>query len=489
LFLQISSDGGEPGGNVNVRIRGTSSVRSGNGPLYVINGVPLSGAPIAPSGANVGGNDNGSGSTTPKNPLSFLNPRDIVSLDILKDASATAIYGSRGANGVIIITTKTGKSAQSELKYNSSVAVSNITQKLPLLTASEFVGAGGTDLGGNTDWQDVIYRSALAENHHISYGGGSEDGKSTYALSFGSQDQEGIVRDSGTKVYTGTINTSYKLFDDKLRITAFAAGANILDENPQISNDAQIGVSNLNPAAILAYSEDNSNTFRTLANITADYSLSDNLTYKFNFGVDRSDSERISAVSSDLVAAISSRGGVVTSATAFQSNLLLEHTLNYNLDLNEKSRLSILGGYSYQRFNARSSVFTVENFQTNNLDVMVNNLESALTNIGRPGEAASNASSDELQSFFGRLNYSFDGKYLFTATLRADGSSKFGENNRYGYFPSVAFAWRLSDEVLILLSQMVKLEVLLMFIAKRQTIYYYSLTVPYRHQHLSFSQT
>jgi len=471
--VQISSDGGEPGGNVNVRIRGTSSVRSGNGPLYVINGVPLSGAPIAPSGANVGGNDNGSGSTTPKNPLSFLNPRDIVSLDILKDASATAIYGSRGANGVIIITTKTGKSTQNELRYNSSVAVSNITKKLPLLTASQFVGAGGNDLGGNTDWQDVIYRSALAENHHISYGGGSEDGKSTYALSFGSQDQEGIVRDSGTKVYTGTINTSYKLFDDKLRITAFAAGANILDENPQISNDAgvpgdllgaanranpsqpirnadgtfsQIGVSNLNPAAILAFSEDNSNTFRTLANITADYSLSDNLTYKFNFGVDRSDSERISAVSSDLIAAISSRGGVVTSASAFQSNLLLEHTLNYNLDLNEKSRLSLLGGYSYQRFNTRSSVFTVENFQTNDLNVMVNNLESASTNIGRAGEAASNASKDELQSFFGRLNYSFDGKYLFTATLRADGSSKFGENNRYGYFPSVAFAWRLSDE-------------------------------------------
>jgi iron complex outermembrane receptor protein len=474
--VQITSDGGEPGGSVNVRIRGTSSVRSGNGPLYVINGVPLSGAPIAPSGANVGGNDAGAGSTTPKNPLSFLNPRDIVSLDILKDASATAIYGSRGANGVIIITTKSGRSSQNALTYSTSVGVSNITQELPLLTAAEFVGAGGNDLGADTDWQDVVYRTALAKNHHISYGGGSEDGKSTYSISFGSQDQDGIVEGSGTKVYTGTINTSFRLFDDKLNLTAFVAGANILDNNPQISNDAgvpgdllgaanranpsqpifnpdgtfvQDGVSELNPAAILAFSRDNSNTFRILANMTASYSITDNLTYKFNFGIDRSDSERISAVSSDLVAAISSRGGIVTSATAFQSNLLLEHTLNYNIDLDEKNRIGALAGYSYQGFNIRSSVFTTENFQTNDLDVMINNLESAATAVGRAGEAASNASKDELQSFFGRVNYSYDGKYLLTATLRADGSSKFGENNRYGYFPSVAFAWRLSDEEFI----------------------------------------
>ncbi|KZS42849.1 hypothetical protein AWE51_15895 [Aquimarina aggregata] len=471
--VQISTDGGEPGGNVNVRIRGTSSVRSGNGPLYVLNGVPLSGSPIAPSGANVGGNDAGNGNTTPKNPLSFLNPNDITSIDILKDASATAIYGSRGANGVILITTKNGKSGKSSLVYNTSVAVSTITNRLPLLSAQEFVAEGGTDLGGNTDWQDVVYRSAYSNNHHFSYGGGNEDGSSVYALSFGVQDQEGIVRGSGTKVYSGTINTTYKLFDDRLKINAFVAGTNILDDNPQISNDAgvpgdllgaanranptqpifnpdgsfnQPGVSELNPAAILAFSSDKTDTFRLLGNISANYRFNDNFSYKFNFAIDRSSSERKSAISSNLIAAISSRGGIVTVADVFQSNLLAEHTLNYTKEISEKSRLNALVGYSFQDFALRTSVFTVENFQTTDINVMLNNLESATTAIGRAGEAGSFASKDELQSFFGRLTYSFDDKYIFTGTLRADGSSKFGENNRYGYFPSVAFAWRISDE-------------------------------------------
>ena len=471
--IQISSDGGEPGGNVNVRIRGTSSVRSGNGPLYVVNGFPLSGSAISPSGANVGGNDAGAGNTTPKNPLAFINPADIESIDILKDASATAIYGSRGANGVILITTKPGRSGKSALTYNTSISSSQITKKLPLLSAEEFVAAGGPDLGSPTDWQDQIYRTALATNHHFGFGGGTKDGSSVYALSFGARDQDGIVLGSGTKVYTGTINTTYKMFDDKLKINAFAAGSNILDENPQISNDAgvpgdllgatwranptqpikdadgnftQVGVSDLNPAAILAFSTDKTNTFRILANVSAQYSFTDNFSYKFNFGVDRSDSERRSAVSRDLIAAISSQNGIATVASAFNSNKLLEHSLNYNADVGSNNRFSALVGYSYQSFASESSAFTVRNFQVSDLDVMLNNLGSATTAIGQAGEAISFAGKDELQSFFGRVNYSIDDKYLLTGTLRADGSSKFGENNRYGYFPSAAFAWRLSQE-------------------------------------------
>lgn len=471
--VQVSSDGGEPGGNVNVRIRGTSSVRSGNGPLYVVNGFPLSGSAISPSGANVGGNDLGAGNTTPKNPLSFLNPRDIESIDILKDASATAIYGSRGANGVVLITTKEGAAGKAALTYNASVSNSQITKKLPLLTAQEFVAAGGPDLGANTDWQDEIYRTAFTHRHHIGYGGGTEDGSSVYALSFGVAEQDGIVKDSGTKVYSGTANSTYKLFDDKLNVTAFVAGTNILDENPQISNDAgvpgdllgaawranptqpirnadgsfvQIGVSDLNPVAILDYSTDKTNTFRILGNVSATYDITDDFSYKFNYGIDRSDSERRSAVSRDLLAAISSQNGIATVAAAFNSNSLLEHTLNYNKNLKGDSRFGALLGYSYQNFLAKSSIFTTRNFQTSNLDVMLNNLGSANTAIGQAGEAISFAGRDELQSFFTRVNYSYAGKYLLTATLRADGSSKFGENNRYGYFPSAAFAWRLSEE-------------------------------------------
>lgn len=471
--VQISTDGGEPGGNVNVRIRGTSSVRSGNGPLYVVNGVPLSGSAISPSGANVGGNDQGAGNTTPKNPLSFINPMDIESVDILKDASATAIYGSRGANGVILITTNSGKSGKGQFTYNTSFSTSTITKKLPLLTASEFVAAGGTDFGAVVDWQDEILRTALAQRHHFGYGGGTEDGSSTYALSFGTVNQEGIVRGSGTKNYTGTINTTHKLLDDKLKVSVFATGANILDDNPQISNDAgvpgdllgaawranptspirnpdgtfnQIGVSDLNPAAILAFSTDETNTFKILGNIAAEYKITDGLSYKFNFGVDRSNSERRSAVSRDLLAAISAQNGIVTNAAAYNYNQLTEHTLNYRKDLGNASNFTALVGYSYQSFLSRSSAFTTQNFQTSDLDVMLNNLGSAVTAIGSSGEAISFASKDELQSFFGRVNYAYQSKYLVTATLRADGSSKFGENNRYGYFPSVAVGWRMAEE-------------------------------------------
>jgi len=391
----------------------------------------------------------------------------------LKDASATAIYGSRGANGVILITTKNGKSGKGTFTYNTSAALSDITKRLPLLTAQEFVSEGGTDLGGDTDWQDVIYRSGFSSNHHFSYDGGNEEGSSVYALSFGTQDQEGIVQGSGTKVYSGTVNTTYRLFENRLKINTFLAGSNILDDNPQISNDAgvpgdllgaanranptqpifaadgsftQPGVSELNPAAILAFSSDKTDTFRFLGNTSANYSFNDNLSYKFNFAIDRSNSERRSAVSSNLVAAISSRGGIVTVADVFQSNLLAEHTLNYALELGKASKLNALVGYSYQSFLTKTSVFTVENFQTTDLNVMLNNLESADTSIGRAGEAGSFASKDELQSYFGRINYTLNDKYILTGTLRADGSSKFGENNRYGYFPSVAFAWRLSDE-------------------------------------------
>ncbi|MEN0048640.1 MAG: SusC/RagA family TonB-linked outer membrane protein [Bacteroidota bacterium] len=471
--VQISSDGGEPGGAVNVRIRGTSSVRSGNGPLYVVNGVPLSGSAISPSGANVGGNDLGAGNTTPKNPLSFLNPQDIESINILKDASATAIYGSRGANGVILITTKTGRPGETGLTYNTSVSTSTITRKLPLLSASEFIANGGPDLGSEVDWQDEIYRTAITQRHHFGYGGNSEDGNSNYALTFGIVDQEGIVKASGTKVYSGTINTNYKMLDNRLKITAFAAGSNIIDDNPQISNDAgvpgdllgaawranptqpifnadgsfnQIGVSDLNPAAILAFSTDETNTFRILGNVSATYDFTSDFSYKFNFGVDRSNSERRSAVSRDLVAAISSQGGIVTNANTFNSSLLAEHTLNYNKELGKGSRFSALVGYSYQNFLARSNSFTTRNFQSSDLNVMLNNLAAATTAIGQAGEAISFAGKDELQSFFGRVNYSHNDKYLLTATVRADGSSKFGENNRYGYFPSFAFAWRLSQE-------------------------------------------
>jgi iron complex outermembrane receptor protein len=473
--IQITTDGGEPGGAVNVRIRGTSSVRAGNGPLYVVNGVPLNGIAISPTGANAGSNDNGAGNTTAKNPLNFIDPNDIASIDILKDASATAIYGSRGANGVVIITTNKGKSGKGTLNYNTSVGFSKITRKLDLLSADEFrtFVDPSLDFGANTDWQDVIFRTAKTTQHNISYGGGSEEGNSNYNLSFGYMEQEGIVEGSGIEKFSGSINTTHYLLDDRLRINTFAIGSNVLDDNPQISNDAgftgdllsgawranptrpifnadgtfaQPDINERNPAALIGLTRDETNTLRILAGISADFKLTDNLSYKFNLGVDRSNSERRSALSGDLNIARVAGLGQAQVANVLANDLLLEHTLNFNKDFGENSRLNALLGYSYQRFRLKTRSFSATNFQTTDLDIMLNNLESARYSVSNAGRGASFASTDELQSFFGRVNYTLNNKYIFTGTLRVDGSSKFGENNKYGYFPSAAFAWRLSDE-------------------------------------------
>lgn len=474
--IQITSDGGEPGGAVNVRIRGTSSVRAGNGPLYVVNGVPLNGTAVTPTGANAGSSDDGAGNTTAKNPLNFINPNDIASIDILKDASATAIYGSRGANGVVIITTKKGKSGKNALTYNTSVGFSTITEELDLLNADEFRGFvdPSLDFGANTDWQDVIFRTALNTSHHFSYGGGSEDGDSNYAFSAGFVDQEGIVEGSGIKKYSGTINTKHALFEDRLKITTFAIGSNVLDDNPQISNDAgftgdllsgawranptrpiynsdgtfaQPDINERNPAAIIGLSTDKTNTFRILGGFAADVKLTESLSYKFNLGIDRSNSERRSALSGDLNIARVAGIGVAQISNVLTNDLLLEHTLNFKKDINENNRISALLGYSYQKFKVQTRGFNGTNFQTTDLGIMLNNLESGqFSSVLGSASGQSFASTDELQSFFGRVNYTLYDKYILTATLRADGSSKFGENNRYGYFPSAAFAWRLSDE-------------------------------------------
>jgi len=474
--IQITTDGGEPGGAVNVRIRGTSSVRAGNGPLYVVNGVPLNGTAVTPTGANAGSSDDGAGNTTAKNPLNFINPNDIASIDILKDASATAIYGSRGANGVVIITTKKGKSGKNAFTYNTTVGFSTITEELDLLSADEFRGFvdPSLDFGASTDWQDVIFRTALNTSHHFSYGGGSEDGDSNYAFSAGFVNQEGIVEGSGIKKYSGTINTKHTLFEDRLKITTFAIGSNVLDDNPQISNDAgftgdllsgawranptrpiynadgtfaQPDINERNPAAIIGLSTDKTNTFRILGGFAADLKLTESLSYKFNLGIDRSNSERRSALSGDLNIARVAGIGVAQISNVLTNDLLLEHTLNFKKDINENNRISALLGYSYQKFKVKTRGFNGTNFQTTDLGIMLNNLEAGqYSSVLGSASGQSFASTDELQSFFGRVNYTLYDKYILTATLRADGSSKFGENNRYGYFPSAAFAWRLSDE-------------------------------------------
>lgn len=479
--VQISQSSGEPGGGINVRIRGTTSVRGGNNPLFVIDGVPLSGDDV--SG---GGDAAGVGRQPAKNPLNFLNPDDIASIDILKDASATAIYGSRGANGVVLITTKRGK-GKGTLDYGYSFGVSNITKKYDLLSASEYVAAGGQNQGGSTDWQKELFRTAFTNQHNLAYGGGDATGN--YRFSLGYLNQDGVILKSGIKRYSIGFSGLKKFIQDRLTIGSNLNFANTMDagvpisENSGFSGDLlgsilktnptmpiyrtvngqqlynQPGLSEPNPLAFVNLTRDNTNTLRAIGNINAELEIFKGFKFKTILGLDKSMSSRKSVYSGDLLIYGVAKAttdtenfpsGIIPEGRVYirdieTNNRLMENYFTYDKEFGRTS-LNALLGYSYQSFETSSKNLAAHKFNTTDMDIMLNNMASVV-NPG-PGVIIQNSTAikDELQSFFGRVNLGFANKYLFTGTLRVDGSSKFGGNNKYGYFPSGAFKWKLIEE-------------------------------------------
>ena len=507
--VQITSASGEPGAGVNIRIRGTSSVRNGNNPLFVVDGIPLSGGDVSP-----GGLDLGSGTSSARNPLNFINPDDIASMDILKDASATAIYGSRGANGVVIITTKSGKGTEGRVDYSGSMSVSQATNTYELLGREEFLGnlerfgsdPTALDFGASTNWQDLVLRTAIAHKHDLAYSNSYDNG--SYRASISYNNQEGIVETSTFERISGRLNINHSFLNDKLQLNGQLTVSRINDQaaplsetagfrgdvlgmaysaNPTLPGFADSQIAGIpNPLAMLKYINDNTETDRSLINLSADYDFTDNLNFRVNVGFDNSSSSRGQAYSGALNAG---QGGVFGNGRAGyveleNSSRLLEAFFNYEEEIGQ-GVFSAVAGYSYQEFNSSGSTVIGWGFGTENGNQMINDLRNS-TNLIRgniPGQyqqfgfdngqffinqlfpnpgridlaerpttsvtsVAENTfdNTDELQSFFGRVNYTLKDKYLFTATLRADGSTRFGGNNKYGYFPSAAFAWRLSDE-------------------------------------------
>lgn len=468
----VTNSSGEPGAGINIRIRGTSSVRGGNNPLFVVDGVPLDG------GESTGGsNVQGLGSQAARNPLNFLNPNDIVSIDILKDASATAIYGSRGANGVVLITTKSG-SGKGSLEYGYTLGISQLAGKYDLLNAREFVagwqafnpnGASSTvNFGSDTDWQEVVTRTALSHNHNLSFGGGGQGGD--YRFSLGYLDQEGIILDSGIKRLSARFNGSKKFIDDRLKISTNISVAQTNDlaapitENAGFEGDAWLNTLKANPTwptrnadgsvyqrgsnsepsplAMIELTDDRTNSLRVLGNVNAEFGITKHLSFKTVLGFDRGISSRKNAWSRDLYAgpAIRNQGRLFTNDIE-TSNRLWENYFTYDRNFGKLSFNGLLG-YSYQQFENAGNRNVYANFTTSNLDQMINNTADA----GASAIVNSFRTVDELQSYFGRVNFGFDNKYLITATMRADGSTRFGPDNRYGYFPSGAFKWRISEE-------------------------------------------
>ncbi len=470
--VNITQNSGQPGGGINVRIRGTSSVRNGNNPLFVVDGVPLAGDEVSP-----GTGTNNIGGAAPKNPLNFLNPNDIEKIDILKDASATAIYGARGANGVVLITTKKGK-GKGGLEYNVTLGSSKITKKYDLLSPSAFVAAAGAsqNLGSQTDWQDVLFRTALSNDHSLTYGGGTDKGN--YRFSMGYLNQDGIMTNSSMNRYSARFNGEQKFINDKLTIGVNLTVSEINDQGVPITDNVgftgdllgnvlksnptmpiylynkstkfdcdtctvfqRSGGAEPSPAALLRYNRDVTKTLKTLGSFAATYNLLEGLDFKSVVGFDRSRSERKNAFSRALVLQEIAGLGRLGLTNVEIRNTLWENYFNYNKKFGEVNFTGLLG-YSYQQFSSSSNSWELSKFRVDDPEVMTKNLESA----GAFAPTGSGDRTDELQSYFGRANVSISDKYLLTASLRRDGSTKFGGNNKYGNFPSFAAKWRLISE-------------------------------------------
>lgn len=489
--LQIRTTSAQPGGSVSMVIRGAAST-TGNDPLIIIDGFPVS---------NPGTLDTGyysDGSTD--NVLGSINPNDIESIEVLKDASATAIYGARAGNGVILVTTKKGKAGKPQVKYSGTASVQKISSNYEMLSARDFMletnrylkedwmrvngigiygGASESDVAAftprysesqianpehETDWFDEITRNGMQTQHNISVTGGAE--KTKYMVSGNYFKQNGILKQNDMERFTARINLEQELSkyvnmginltlsrnksqnvplgagqSENASIMVSAAQFNpllpIRDENGEYVMNPQAAFIP-NPVSLLE-ATDKTNKERVLASAFVEIRPIKDLVLKANFGIDRNYQKRTTYLPTTTLYG-KKQGGKADVAQADKNDYLLELTANYTKDF-KNHHLNVLGGYSFQSFydesfGAGNNRFLTDGFLYNNLGA---------GNAVKPN-VWSYASKSEMASFFGRLNYTFLDRYLVSATMRVDGSSSFAANHRWGYFPSVALGWRFSEE-------------------------------------------
>lgn len=461
--IQITSNDGAPGSGSRIRIRGGSSLNASNDPLIVIDGVPV---------------DNGSISGA-SNPLSLINPQDIESFVVLKDASAAAIYGSRGANGVILVTTKRGSATSKDVQVNlnTSYSLSEVVEFADVLSADEFrqvINEYGTAnqinlLGdANTNWQDEIYQTGTISETNLSFSGGIQN--LPYRVSIGYKDEEGVLKRSRLQRTSLGMNFQPTFLDGDLKVdvnTKFTynnnffpdrgaiGGAVSFDPTQPIFNDAVFTVggeettyggyyewvnaagvlNNLagrNPVGLLNQRNDEARVNRFIGNMKLDYAIPfvEGLHGVLNLGTDASSGNGNVFIPADAAAQFA-QGGERTTFSQKKENRLLEAYANYVTELESiNSDLDLTGGYSYQRWNTFNPSYP-----------SLNASGDTITPAGIPG-----LNENALISFYGRVKYSLNDKYLLTATLRNDGSSRFSPDTRWGLFPSVAVAWRVSEE-------------------------------------------
>ena len=454
-----SNNGGEPGAPISISIRGNTSINASSSPLIVVDGF-------------VGANMPQAG--------------DIESLQVLKDASATAIYGSRGSNGVILVTTKKGRSGKLTVEFNSAYAVQSTSNSLDLLNANDFAdyqnqiraNQGNTTPfpqgTADTDWQDLIYRGGNTSNNQLSFSGGSE--KVNYYASGTYFKQDGILINSDFEraVFlsnldaqvtdklklglnlTGTLSKKSGVAtqstgangvgaggDDVVALAMrFAPDQGIYNDDGSFSINDRIGDQVDNPYAVATQRDDDTETERFRANFYANYEIVEGLTFKTTFGLDSRNVFRGLYIPRTLQVSAGGVGGRAIMTEDKTKGILSENYLTYNREIG-KGNLTLLAGYSYQKTTRKG--FYSEGTGTISDSFSYYGLWTATTLInGGSGDIYTN--DTEIQSQFGRVNFDWDDKYLFTATVRRDGASNFAENEKYAIFPSAAFGWKLSNE-------------------------------------------
>ncbi|WP_081852489.1 TonB-dependent receptor [Prevotella sp. 10(H)] len=460
--VQITPGSGQPGANTSVRIRGVNSISASSEPLYVIDGVPIDNTRTATS---VSGD--AALSNMPLNPLSMIAAADIESMTILKDASATAIYGSRGANGVIIITTKGGKDGVLSLNYSSTIGIANVSKKLDVLSADEFRQyVPSANKGVSTDWQDEIFRTAFTQDHNVTFSNGTKN--TSYRASVSMSDQPGTILETGLRRYSLRLNAIHKMFDERLVLSVNASNTryelnNFLEQqssgasggmiNNALKGDPTQPVHNSdgsyneyseenfrNPVALAKQITDKTVGDRFIGNIDAEFFfIPKELSIKANIGYDVDNSERKAYQPRTSIITKNIQGRSVIDNNRYAS-FLSETYGTYNKVFEEKHALNVVAGYSWQEFESSLLSAVGEGYTTDLLGA--NNLEGARSLVRR----STNKEINRLISFYGRVNYSLNNKYMLTATVRRDGSSRFGANNKWGVFPSAAVAWKIKEE-------------------------------------------
>ena len=459
--VQVQQNSGTPGGGSSIRIRGISSLNASNEPIYVIDGIIID------------GNTGSSGS----NAVSSINPSDIVTMDVLKDASATAIYGARAANGVIIITTKRGQSGEAKVTYDGYMGIQEIPTKLDLMNLREYAQhkndraeAGivtGDDffvrpelLGEGTDWQDELFQTAAMTSHNLSISGGND--KSTYLLGAGYFNQDGIAIGSGFERINlrGNFDSSVKSWlkagvnfalsnsNQNMTVEGQSLIKTAMKQTPNVAvrnadgtfdgPDTDMYVQT-NPVGLALMRENENENTGIRTNVYAEATIINGLTFKTDhssdFGINNTyqfnPSYSFGAITNDVIESERSK-----SYSKFWS---WRNILNYNKTLADVHSFNLMLGQEMQRSQW-------ENLYGYRSGFLNNNAHDLNAGDGTTARANGQSNGNSIQSFFGRLFYSFDDRYLLTATLRHDGSSKFAEGNRWGTFPSAAVAWKISNE-------------------------------------------